>query len=99
MLAFWSRSSATKRSRQLGEVARPQQVRDVAHRPLGEQPQTFRFHAHELLAGALERRDVVLRDQPVGGVVPAERQHFLELKIGHLWLLESGAREHIALVD
>ena len=69
--------------RQLGEVAGPQQVGDVAHGLAGEQRERLGLDLQEALAGGLEGRHAVGREQPVGGVVRPERQQVLVGELGH----------------
>ena len=68
---------------ELGEVAGPQQVRDVEHRGLGEQRERLGLDLQEAAAAGLERRHVVGGEQAVRRVVGAERKQVLVDEIGH----------------
>ena len=90
--AFLSRSVATKRSfgarlgvvedvAELLEVGRAEEVGDVAHRLGGQLPDRLRLDLQERPLGCVEGRDALGRDQPVRGVVVAQRQQLGEGEI------------------
>jgi hypothetical protein len=64
---------------QLREVTRTELVRDVAHGLVRELRERLRTDLEERAAARLERADVLLRDEPVGRLVLAEREDLLEL--------------------
>ena len=70
---------------QLREVARPEEVRDVAHRLGREEGQQRRVDLEEPATGRLDRAHPVGRHEPIRGVVvPARREHVLVLEVaGH----------------
>ena len=68
---------------QLREVAGPQQVGDVEHRPAGQQRQRLGVDLDEPAAAGGEGRDVVGGEQLVRRVVGADRQQLLIRELGH----------------
>src|SRR5690606_28109956 len=69
---------------ELRPVRGTQQVRDGAHGGLGEQPQRLRLDLQEPPPVRLERRDPVGGQEPVVGVVRAEREQVGEGELRHL---------------
>ena len=67
---------------QLGEVARSQEMGDVAHRGVCQRRERARLHAKKGRAARFERRHAIAHFAELGLVV-TEREDLLELEIGH----------------
>ncbi len=88
MHAFFSSSVATNTSlgdasgssriaRELREMTRTQEVRDLEHRGLRQQRQRLGVDLQEAAAAGFERRHVVAGEQAVGRLVGPEREQLL----------------------
>ena len=94
MLAFFISSSATKRSlseasgssrifAQLCQMARAEEMRDVADRVGGQPRECSGLDLQDRASVELDRRDTLVAELSVLGLVRAQLEHLLELKIGH----------------
>ena len=94
MLAFFSRSRATKRSladasgssrirRSCCEVGGPQPVGDVVERGAGQERERLGVDLEERAAGGLDRGHAVGGEQAVRRVVRAEGEELGEREVGH----------------
>src|SRR5262249_7089911 len=68
---------------ELREVPRTEEMRDVAHRLLGELRERLGLDLQEGLAGCLEGGDVIARDESVRRRVGADREKVLVLEGAH----------------
>jgi hypothetical protein len=73
-------------ARQLRQVPRPQEVRDVPHRLARQQRERLGVHTHERLPRGLEGGNALAAQPSIGDVLMGQiGQQGLELKVGHCW--------------